>query len=144
HELGAGTQRLAPRVVEPCPRIVAAEDEVGDQHAGDGAVGHAVAGVAGGDVDVVAAAVVLADDDDPTGAVAARPFLQPDVMVGVAGVPPQRVGHGGIEPGGDGVGEVGRLLGVDGDAVGDRHVGGDHHRGSAHLSSRGGDDVRVV
>ena len=55
-------QRDASRVVERCPGIVAAEDQVGEQHAGDRSVRHAVARIAGDHVDVVGIERVVADE----------------------------------------------------------------------------------
>src|SRR4029079_2109061 len=48
-ELERGADRLAARIVELGPRIVAPHDEIPQQHARDGAVRHAVARIAGDD-----------------------------------------------------------------------------------------------
>src|SRR5204862_6192067 len=67
------------------PGVVAAEDQVGQEDAGDGAVRHAHARIAGGDVDVVGVHRVLADEGQPVDrlhdlagpAVLDRPALRP-------------------------------------------------------------------
>ena len=50
-------KRLACRIVQFRPRILPAGDQVGDEHARDRAVCHAITGVAGGDVRVVVARI---------------------------------------------------------------------------------------
>src|SRR5579884_4055226 len=61
-ELLRRAQRLARRIVELGPGIVAAENEIGQQQAGDGAVRYAHAGIAGGDVDVVLVRWIAANE----------------------------------------------------------------------------------
>src|SRR5204862_7102961 len=57
-----GAAAHARRVVELLPRVGTVLDEIGDQHSADGAVGHAHAGVAGHDVDVVGIERITPDE----------------------------------------------------------------------------------
>ena len=63
-ELARGHHRHARRRVDLLPRVLAAEDQVAEQHPGDRAVRQAHAGVAGGDEDVVVVHRVVADEGE--------------------------------------------------------------------------------
>src|SRR4051812_46436912 len=59
--LRSRAQSNACRIIQLCPLVLAALNELVENDSGDGTVGHAVAGVSGSDPDVLIAARVLAD-----------------------------------------------------------------------------------
>src|SRR5687767_1303329 len=53
-ELRRRAESFARWIVQSGPGILTPHDQVGEEHPGDGAVRHAVAGISGGDINIVA------------------------------------------------------------------------------------------